>query len=351
MFSCERWKRVLFSKVRFWKSCNQTWRPLSIATLGSATLFATGALPSCIACDATAERTEGVVPLSTAWTSPRIKTSGLVHPVVFIHGLDSWKGTWKSTVEELSHKGVPSLAVDLRGHGESPLGVAEEFGVAQLAADVRATVTAAGLLDTGARVVLVGHSMGGRVAMRYAADFPTDIAALVIEDMDCVPREKDVDAEKERRGKTFSRSFSTWDACREELLTYGYDAARVDGWLQDGRAVRVSSGFWSMINPRAQHLAILTVLNSTDGTRSMLRVAAARVCGPKTFPVHLLVAGDAQTACKWDTLPGGVHDMGSVCPGLSTSKYPDATHSIHNSATAAFVDLVEALAKSESVCG
>ena len=43
---------------------------------------------------------------------------------------------------------------------------------------------------SGARgpFVLVGHSMGGRVAMRLAADHPAAVAALVIEDMDVAPR-------------------------------------------------------------------------------------------------------------------------------------------------------------------
>lgn len=40
----------------------------------------------------------------------------------------------------------------------------------------------------GRPVVLVGHSMGGRVVMAAAAAHPTDIAALVIEDIDLTPR-------------------------------------------------------------------------------------------------------------------------------------------------------------------
>ena len=38
----------------------------------------------------------------------------------------------------------------------------------------RTTRKKAGLLER--RVVLIGHSMGGRIAMRYAADYPQDLA-------------------------------------------------------------------------------------------------------------------------------------------------------------------------------
>jgi len=60
--------------------------------------------------------------------------------VVFVHGLDSWSGTWHGAATALAARGIPSLAVDLRGHGQSPMGDPADFGPAQLAADVRAAL-------------------------------------------------------------------------------------------------------------------------------------------------------------------------------------------------------------------
>ena len=69
------------------------------------------------------------------------------------------------------------LAVDLRGHGASSRPGA--YSVALMAADV------ASLLDTvgAAAVDLVGHSLGGLVALRVAAGCPDRVRRLVLEDV------------------------------------------------------------------------------------------------------------------------------------------------------------------------
>ena len=56
---------------------------------------------------------------------------------VFVHGLDSAKDTWISVEANMKLADYPVLALDLRGHGESPLGNPEDFSTATLAADVR----------------------------------------------------------------------------------------------------------------------------------------------------------------------------------------------------------------------
>ena len=56
----------------------------------------------------------------------------------------------------------------------------KDFGPEQLAKDVRATLKA---LKLSGPITLLGHSMGGRVALQYAADYPEDLKLLVIEDM------------------------------------------------------------------------------------------------------------------------------------------------------------------------
>ena len=68
-------------------------------------------------------------------------------------------------LSDLADCGYPAIALDLRGHGESPLGNPADFNAMTLAADVLDAVRAAGIN----KYVLVGHSMGGRIAMRVAA--------------------------------------------------------------------------------------------------------------------------------------------------------------------------------------
>lgn len=298
--------------------------------------------------DALPDGDSRVVPLAVTRREPS-EGKDATPAMVFIHGLDSWRGTWRQPADALQQRGIRSLAVDLRGHGESPLGSAEDFGPRALAADVRAAVCRAGLLKGGARIVLVGHSMGGLVAMHYAAAYPQDLAALVIEDIDCVPWGDPLPtAEDLKRRREFNRQFSSWEACRQELVSFGYAEKRVNAWrLESPPRVfdRGDGGVWSAINPYAQHLATATVGNSAENWKAWQAVAAARICcGEDAFPVHLFVAGK-HGCCSWDEIPGGVHDMASSLPGLQVRTFLDAFHSIHNTALAEFLDVVEIIAR------
>jgi pimeloyl-ACP methyl ester carboxylesterase len=106
---------------------------------------------------------------------------------ILVHGLDSSKETWAGTLGDLAAAGSPAVALDLRGHGESQLGDDDEFSPEALASDVLESIRA--LRGQASPCVLVGHSMGGKVAMRAAAidaarDEPRLLASVVIEDMD-----------------------------------------------------------------------------------------------------------------------------------------------------------------------
>ena len=62
-----------------------------------------------------------------------------------------------------------ALALDQRGWGQSPLGNEDEYNAVAVAADIEAALRE----NFGnEKVVLVGHSMGGKVAMEIAADYP-----------------------------------------------------------------------------------------------------------------------------------------------------------------------------------
>jgi pimeloyl-ACP methyl ester carboxylesterase len=75
--------------------------------------------------------------------------------VVLVHG--AWHGAWcwAAVQAELDGRGVPTLAVDLPGHGASTLPFTDLAGDAAHVADVVARVARP--------VVLVGHSYGGAV--------------------------------------------------------------------------------------------------------------------------------------------------------------------------------------------
>lgn len=94
--------------------------------------------------------------------------------LVFLHYYAGSARAWNAVVAELAPT-YRCIAADLRGFGRSPA-PPDGYTVADSADDV-AALLAPLALD---RYVLVGHSMGGKIAMALAARRPPGLAALVL---------------------------------------------------------------------------------------------------------------------------------------------------------------------------
>lgn len=94
--------------------------------------------------------------------------------LVLTHGLGGNTQTWETTAPLLSgHYRV--LTWDVRGHGQSdkPQG---NYSAELFASDLAALLRT---LEIGGALVL-GHSMGGVIALRFALDFPDLCSALIV---------------------------------------------------------------------------------------------------------------------------------------------------------------------------
>lgn len=97
-------------------------------------------------------------------------------PLVLLHGLFGASGNWQAIARRLASERAV-LVPDLRNHGASPH--AQTMDYATLAADVGALLEAEGIR----RAIVVGHSLGGKVAMWLALQEPAKIAALGVVDI------------------------------------------------------------------------------------------------------------------------------------------------------------------------
>lgn len=97
-------------------------------------------------------------------------------PLVVLHGLYGSSRNW-ATAGKLLAASFRVVALDLRNHGESAH--APEMSYPLLAADVAETLDRLGF----ARVVLLGHSLGGKTAMRLACDVPQRVVHLIVADI------------------------------------------------------------------------------------------------------------------------------------------------------------------------
>ena len=94
-------------------------------------------------------------------------------PVVLLHGLGASSDDWEYQVPEFSRH-FQVVVTDFRGHGASDR--AGDYGVERFAADTWRLLDRLKLRDP----VLVGHSMGGAVAMQMALDRPGAVPKLVL---------------------------------------------------------------------------------------------------------------------------------------------------------------------------
>jgi pimeloyl-ACP methyl ester carboxylesterase len=102
----------------------------------------------------------------------RIAGSG--PPVVLIHGMLNSSSHWQAVAQSLAHDHTV-IAPDLIGHGDSaaPRG---DYSLGAHAASIRDLLAAIGI----ERASIVGHSLGGGVAMQFFYQFPQRVQRLAL---------------------------------------------------------------------------------------------------------------------------------------------------------------------------
>lgn len=95
-------------------------------------------------------------------------------PLILLHGNGEHKGYFTHQIEYFS-KTRRVIAVDTRGHGESPRGTAP-FTIRQFAGDLDAFLASHGI----AQADLLGFSDGGNIAMVFALRYPKRVRRLVL---------------------------------------------------------------------------------------------------------------------------------------------------------------------------
>jgi len=105
----------------------------------------------------------------------RYRVYGTGEPTfVLIHGWSCDSGYWDSQLDALAQK-HRVVTLDLAGHGKSDARRRRDWSMENFGADVAAVVGAVG----PSRVILVGHSMGGAVALEAARRLPGKVAGIV----------------------------------------------------------------------------------------------------------------------------------------------------------------------------
>ena len=97
-------------------------------------------------------------------------------PLIILHGFFASSRNWRQVAEKLSAK-FHVYVLDMRNHGASPHHPVMDYPV--MAADLLRFIESRGLKT----VNLLGHSMGGKIAMWFALNHPDTVEHLIVADI------------------------------------------------------------------------------------------------------------------------------------------------------------------------
>jgi pimeloyl-ACP methyl ester carboxylesterase len=104
---------------------------------------------------------------------------GQGQPIIILHGIFGSSDNWLTQARILSSE-YRVITVDLRNHGQSPH--SDDFDYPVMVSDIEELLSDLKL----EHVILVGHSMGGKVAMNFAVAHPEMLQKLIV--VDIAPR-------------------------------------------------------------------------------------------------------------------------------------------------------------------
>ncbi len=153
--------------------------------------------------------------------------------LVIAHGLGEHSGRYGNIIERLKGGGVSIYALDHRGHGKSGGRKGHVDSFMDFIYDLKIYINLVRDENRKAPLILLGHSMGGVIALKYALTYPDDVNSLILSSAGLVPA-FEVPKLKLSMGKFFSKhmpSLTLSNGLKPEDLSH--DASVVQAYIKD----------------------------------------------------------------------------------------------------------------------
>jgi pimeloyl-ACP methyl ester carboxylesterase len=121
-------------------------------------------------------------------------------PVVILHGGAHHAGCWEAVCRRLPRE-LRAIVPDQRGHGSSDRSPEGDYSCAAQVDDLIALLRELAI----ERCALVGHSMGGLNALRFAGTHPERVTALVLVDVGTETRQSGLQRVRRSRARAAAR--------------------------------------------------------------------------------------------------------------------------------------------------
>ncbi|GAA2238781.1 alpha/beta hydrolase [Herbiconiux moechotypicola] len=166
--------------------------------------------------------------------------------VVLLHGIASSSASWRSIVPLISPL-YRVIAIDLLGFGGSRARDGAEFTLEEHVAAVHKTIRRLRLRKP---FTLVGHSLGGLVASRYAAVYRRELSHLVLVAPPVYPEQRYLDEMVQRlRVSGYLRFYRLVRSSRPTIVS---NVGRLSRWLP-GAAMAIDDEAWEAFSLSLQH--------------------------------------------------------------------------------------------------
>lgn len=202
-------------------------------------------------------------------------------PIIFIHGQGSSSATWDETISACKKENIENCyALELRGHGATDRGDLTDFTIQNLAKDIW-NFCDRNHLD---KIILVGHSMGSRVAVVAATQRSDRIAGLMIIDMEMEPRKpRELPFEEFEKLRNYSRFIPFSVPFSEYLQGFGYTESKIQKYVKEGRIKQVEGGVMAQFDPYIDYLGQREISSSIEAKKNFPKLEK------ESFPVCLLI--------------------------------------------------------------
>lgn len=166
------------------------------------------------------------------WTPEPSPPEGPTGIVVLSHGLAEHAGRYRHVIERLGSLGLVVYAPDHRGHGRSGGKRVSVIEWSDFTDDLHTLFGIAALEYPNRRTILLGHSMGGAIALSYALDHQADLDALMLSGPAVVPSVGQPKA-LVAVGKLLGRFLPSLPVLKLDAAAVSRDQAVVDDYVAD----------------------------------------------------------------------------------------------------------------------
>ncbi len=248
-----------------------------------------------------------------------VREAGRGPAVLLLHGFTGRASDWQPFIPAITRAGYRSLVVDLLGHGRSE----DPDDPARHAVERQAEAYSVILRGLGAApAVVVGYSLGARIALRIAVAAPDTVAGLVLESPSAGIA--DPEARAERRAA-------------DDVLATRLEHDGIEAFLRAWEAAPLFAGEHRLPQAQRDRIHASRSHNSVEGLAGSLRGAGQGAMEPLHDRLSSIEAPTLVVAGALD--PVGLERARLVAAGLPDARLvvlPDRGHALHRESPATF---------------